>query len=334
MNKKSEEERKEIDNKQEIIKTKRSNIKLEAKNKFYKVCKKKGFDVLGIYINSQTKIELKCKTCETKWTPTPSVIGNETNGCPTCSRKNSGVNISLMAAGRTNLAKREFEKYCNDKEIKILSKYTTTKGRIDLECKKCGYKWNARISGVLYNKSGCDSCVQSERKKITFEKIKSVCNKKQISINGKYINPKAKIKLQCQFCEHKWATMADNILYSNSGCPACAFSKGEMFISIFLKEKGIEFIEQWKEHNCVYKRKLMYDFYLPTYNTVIEFHGKQHYEFVEFLHRSETRFEQQQERDQLKKQYCLDNGIAFLEIPFSEYENIEVILSNFLQLPK
>ena len=39
-----------------------------------------------------------------------------------------------------------------------------------------------------------------------------------------------------------------------------------------------------------------------------------------------------QKRDKIKKQYCLDNGINFLEIPYTEFDNIEEILSNYLEI--
>ena len=50
---------------------------------------------------------------------------------------------------------------------------------------------------------------------------------------------------------------------------------------VLLKNNKIEFIPQFKIPGNNYKFR--YDFFLPDYNLLIEFHGKQHYEPVEIF---------------------------------------------------
>lgn len=81
--------------------------------------------------------------------------------------------------------------------------------------------------------------------------------------------------------------------------------------------------------------KLRYDFFIPMYNTLIEFQGKQHYEIVDFsgdVDVSQYNYFRQQEHDQRKREYAESNGYNLLEIPYYDYDNIEEILDKTLSI--
>ena len=69
------------------------------------------------------------------------------------------------------------------------------------------------------------------------------------------------------------------------------------------------------------------DFYLPDYNLVVEYDGKQHFEANEMFG-GEEGFEERQKMDELKDQLCEEHGIKVVRISYSEYNNIESILNN------
>jgi len=98
-----------------------------------------------------------------------------------------------------------------------------------------------------------------------------------------------------------------------SGCPFCKESKGERFISNYLEKEKIIFEKQYKFDDCRNILPLPFDFYLPKYNTCIEFNGKQHYEPVSIFGGEEV-FKNQQERDEIKKEYCKQNNIPLVII--------------------
>jgi hypothetical protein len=85
----------------------------------------------------------------------------------------------------------------------------------------------------------------------------------------------------------------------------------------------------------VYKKSLRFDFYLEEFNTSIEIQGKQHYEPVDFGGRprewSIQDFKIQQIRDQIKRDYCKENNIKLLEIPYWDFDNIEQILDKTIR---
>ena len=76
---------------------------------------------------------------------------------------------------------------------------------------------------------------------------------------------------------------------------------------------------------------LYFDFYLPKFNTCIEYDGEQHFKPVDFAGKGEKWAEQQfaqiQIRDNIKNVYCIDNSIQLLRIKYTE--NIETVLDDF-----
>lgn len=75
------------------------------------------------------------------------------------------------------------------------------------------------------------------------------------------------------------------------------------------------------------------DFFLPTSNTIIEYNGQQHYEAIDYFGGQE-RFERQEERDNAVRQYCKEHKIKLIEIPYTEYDDIETILKKELNIKK
>jgi hypothetical protein len=55
---------------------------------------------------------------------------------------------------------------------------------------------------------------------------------------------------------------------------------------------------------------LRLDYYLPDYKLGIEWHGRQHKEFVEHFHRTADGFRDAQRRDRRKLELCAEKGIA------------------------
>ena len=112
-------------------------------------------------------------------------------------------------------------------------------------------------------------------------------------------------------------------LYSNN-----IFSSGELLVSHILSELNIEF-EIQKKFN--FSNNYKYDFYIPSKNTVIEYHGIQHYEFVKLFHKTESVFLYKQNIDKNKKQMVVDNNINYIEIPYHLSKNDIILKLKILQ---
>ena len=72
-----------------------------------------------------------------------------------------------------------------------------------------------------------------------------------------------------------------------------------------------------------------FDFYLPDYNICIEYDGELHYKSIDF-YGGEEELMKQQNRDNIKTQYCKDNNITLIRIPYWDLNNINKILSENL----
>lgn len=71
-----------------------------------------------------------------------------------------------------------------------------------------------------------------------------------------------------------------------------------------------------------------FDFYLPMYNMAIEYDGEFHYRQIPGFNDLPS----QQHRDEIKTQYCEENDIILLRIPYWDKDNIESILKEWLFL--
>ena len=100
-----------------------------------------------------------------------------------------------------------------------------------------------------------------------------------------------------------------------SGCPVCSESKGEQLIRDLLRSNNVLFDSQ-KTIETNWAKKQFFDFYLPDYKIAIEYNGKQHYEPIEFFG-GEKAFKLNQARDQAKRDYCAENSITLLELPYT-----------------
>lgn len=112
-------------------------------------------------------------------------------------------------------------------------------------------------------------------------------------------------------------------------CPYCNISKGEDEIEKYLIKNNIEYIREKTFINCINpktNKKLPFDFYISKHNMVVEYHGEQHYKKTGYFEQRAGGLEGLQYRDNIKKEFCIQNNISYIEIPYKEFENINKIL--------
>ena len=139
-----------------------------------------------------------------------------------------------------------------------------------------------------------------------------------------YINNTIKVIIICKI--HGEFLQNPSSHLKGIGCAHCKESKGEKKINNILKSYNIIFERQKRFENCRgIKKQLPFDFYISSLNTIIEFDGKQHYEPNEHFGGVEA-FEQLKINDKIKNDYCKDNFINLIRIPYYEFNNIEKFL--------
>ena len=151
-----------------------------------------------------------------------------------------------------------------------------------------------------------------------------------IEIIGQYIDAKTPILHRCKIDGYEWMAFPTNVLREN-GCPQCQESSGERKIRQWLICHNFVYVYQNVFDNCKDIKTLPFDFYLPEYNLCIEYDGEQHFLPIDFAGQGEKWAKEQltitQKHDDIKNQYCKDNNIGLIRIPY--FKNIEEELEKF-----
>ena len=283
--------------------------------------------VIGTYKNANTKIEFRCKEGH-KWITTPD---NVLNGsiCLTC----ANIQSSLRQRKPHDQFVQEIHNIHPD--ITVVGKYVNSKTKIEFMCSK-GHVWLATPSTIL---KGC-SCPKCKGEKISQHKFKTheqfLCDLQSvnpdITILSKYQSAREKVDCMCNKCNHRWWATPNNLLHG-FGCPKCNQSKGEKIVEDFLIDNKIVYEVQKRFSDCVDKRPLPFDFYLPDYNLCIEYQGEQHYKATRRMGDKE-KLVYRQKHDAIKREYCKAKEIRLLEIPYTKFNHISEILSDIVNADK
>lgn len=117
--------------------------------------------------------------------------------------------------------------------------------------------------------------------------------------------------------------LTSNHTKSCGRCPEKG-SLGEQKIAKILDEANIIYKREYSFSDCSNKQPLRFDFYIPEQNYLIEFDGEFHYNFTNYGWNTEENFNKIKERDKIKNQYCIDNKIPLIRIPYIYYETLSL----------
>lgn len=268
------------------------------------------YTVCGKYENNHTKMEFKHVECGYSWRTTPDSFLNGNHRCPKCAgcfRKD------------TEAFRREVDGMTNS-EYEVLGEYINSHTKTKVKHNKCGNVWsttpNAFLSGTR-----CPSCAKRQqierqtRSESDFQKEVASIFHDEYQVNG-YHGRHKRISAKHVVCGYEWKPYASQLL-AGEGCPKCKESVGERTIRLYLKKNNIAFEAQKCFEDCKDKRKLPFDFYLPEINLMIEYDGRQHFHKNDDYFGGEESFRLRHQHDLIKNQYCIDNGIRLLRIPYT-----------------
>lgn len=200
-----------------------------------------------------------------------------------------------------------------------LFSYAGTHRSYKLTCKKCGAE-RVGTFGNLYRHISC-RC-EGQKNDWTVPELNARLINRYIVLADKVQGISYKTDVRCVRCGRIWNVRIADILYSNrGGCPSCRYldkqSLGEAMVERCLDTLGVKY-----EREVFLKNSLQrFDFFIPSFNTAIEYNGAQHYRYTEMFHENMDGFLSQLERDRRKARYCQANGINLLVIPYSWKED-------------
>lgn len=205
----------------------------------------------------------------------------------------------------------------------------------------CGYEWNVipRNFKSDRRKSRCPICSHENASKLLFKSheqfVKEVFEAKgfKYTVLGKYARSNTKIEMkhnECGFINK----VKPNSFLDGDRCPKCKQPKGEVAIAKVLDKLKIDYDIQKKYCiNPKTKRYLPYDFAIMKNGkpiAFIEYDGRQHFIPIDIFG-GEDGFINTKERDNIKNKFAADNNIPLLRIPFTDLDNIERIVNDFVK---
>ena len=200
---------------------------------------------------------------------------------------------------------------------------------VDIICNEHGV-FNQRVSNHMNLGDGCPKCVGVGKWNTDFliEEFKKVHLDTFDYSKVLFENTNKKVNIICK--EHGEFKQNIHKHLNGQGCRYCVFkSKGEEIVKLHLEEINIKYIRQKYFETLRYVNPLSFDFYLPDYNTCIEFDGEQHHKSVKWFG-GEEGFKLNKERDNCKNIWCLENNIKLIRIKYNEIDKISKIIKEQL----
>lgn len=206
--------------------------------------------------------------------------------------------------------------------------------RVRFTCKKCDYINEMWVGNIIKNNSDCKcqrcSGYKKQKDDIIYSYELNELYPYKFTILNPYKNVNTDIKVRCNNCGFI-RNVKPTALLRSGYCPKCdkKDSKGEQIIQNWLEEHSISFIAQkyFKEWDIGIH---YFDFYLPELNLIIEYNGVQHYEYNPYFHHSKENFIYRKQKDEIKKEKCLSEGINYLSISYKNYHHLQEILSHVI----
>jgi hypothetical protein len=271
--------------------------------------------------------EFECKKCKNIWkTSINKILTNSyKSGCLICRLKTQIQPQKLKEIQKEIQQKFNIQILTNDNFLLKTHKY-------NFLCNKCNFIWKSNLGNILNQKGACTKCNKGHYH-YNIDEIKTLLYKnhqnKIIIFEESYISISKPSKFKCNVCNYEWCVKTRNVVNGFNGCPSCKGSQGERFIKSFLTENKIEHFEQFTFDNCKNKRKLPFDFYIKD-NICIEFDGRQHFSPWKDDPKYINDFKQIQINDKLKDEYCYNNQIKLIRIPYIKIKEIDNILKKEL----
>lgn len=216
--------------------------------------------------------------------------------------------------------------------------FETQEQEIEVLCEIHSEIFTCRPFALRWGRTNCPSCrrevISSKakgRRKTSYKKfIENMRNNfgdgiKLITSEKEYLSGTENLEVACKI--HGQFTSTVEAIRRGFGCKQCNYSRGERYIAAALDELQVDFEAQKKFESCRDTRPLPFDFWLPQFNALIEFQGRQHFEGFERWGGDEATSEVKR-RDRIKRQWCIENEIPLKEI--SSYKTVKSEIVAFL----
>lgn len=278
------------------------------------------------YINSSTKVSIICPIHGKFWqSPSKHLAGHD---CPECSKTKCVKNRHSDEKFLLKCKEKWGDYYDFSKVV-----YVDCKTPVTITCPIHG-DFKIKPDNFIYSKYGCQKCAKNYRYTLaewieTANKIHN--NKYDYSLIDKYINAHQMMSIICP--KHGvFKQVANSHIINKCGCPKCALkmNQNKLYDKLCLDFPGITILN---EVSVEWLKPQRFDIYFPDYNIAIEYQGQQHYYPVSIFGGVEG-FTKQQERDNKKRNKCIENKCVLFEFKYDYdeefYNSIKSTIFNII----
>jgi hypothetical protein len=266
---------------------------------------KRGIEVLSReYVNSGTRLQLRCLKCPRLWRATANGLRSPESGCPSCGHKRGGRKLAFNTEQASqNLAKLG---------ITLLSEYESSQKPIRARFDKCGHIVE-RTYNQLSRLPKCGLCAPNAR--VTAEDYHATAK----MFGGKILKMASRVSWGslwlCPLGKHKFERSLESIRTCKTFCTVCTRAYGEMLRRAAVEKLfGTTFRSKRMPGMKSPKGRLLeLDIYNEKLQIAVEHHGAQHYRAMSHWDGVEG-FRRRRLHDHLRRQFCKANEILLIEI--------------------
>ena len=268
-------------------------------------------EMLYQYKNSKTYCRCLCSCGNEHVVALNNLISGHTKSC-------GCKTLDMVWEGRrTNLCGLVFGRLT---VIEMLYGYKNKRTYCKCLC-ECGNETIVDMGNLVNYRTLSCGCLEKESR-YNREHYKNILGEKfgMLSViektEDKEINGSVIWKCKCDCGNVSYAAYTDLVRHRKTSCGCSRYSNMENFIAYILSDNKINYIPQARFTECRNIYPLPFDFYLPDYNTLIEYDGEQHYKPVDYFGGEET-FKRRIANDNIKNDFCAKNNINLVRLPYN-----------------
>jgi len=270
---------------------------VQAKEQLYVQAQQRGFQVLGSYVDSCTKIQMQCPKKHV-FEITPANFKSD-HGCAQCT-------------GQCPVQAREdLRMQAQERNYIVLGIYTNDQTKIQMQCRE---QHLLEITPTDFKSGrGCAKCAENCPIQAR-EQFYAQAQDRGFRVINPYVNNRIKVQMQCP--EKHLFEIQPASFKNGHGCRVCAESAGEQLLRRLLTALQLPFESQYILPSLPNRK---YDFAIiqPEKTTFIEWDGQQHFSYPNLFHKNKEEFSQGQELDILKTQEVINCRYQMIRIDYT-----------------
>lgn len=281
-----------------------------------KTCQELGYILLSPYVNAKTKIMVKSNTTKKVY----KTLFHSLKQGHKPEEKN------------TRITQDYAEAVCEAMGYTLLSQYVNARTKLVIKSKQTGNSYSVLFDSIKRGHNP-DNAVH-KLSQTEYISLFTQEGYQPLITDYSNITVLVPINVTCPN-NHHWVVTYNNFKKGRR-CPICnkqtvgGMSRGERLIFSALSGNSLRFE---REKRVIINNEIhRFDFFLPDYNTMIEYDGQQHYNNSAIF--PGANLANQKRRDEVKDKYCKQQGINLIRLPYtiSNPHDINDFLNSKLKL--